>query len=223
MTRPYSLAFKQKMIQRLTGKDALSASQLAQQTGVRQQNLSRWLDEARSLPRVAPAKPLRHKWSLEQKARVLAESAKLTGEQLNAYLEREGVKLADFERWRLALEQDGTESAADDQTDPQARARTGSQGEGARRGGGATGAKKNAGERVPRRGRRHRRAERDLILSAIATARSSGARLAPACRIVGVSARTIERWRTDLAVMIVAVDRIAVRSMPSLRPRKRRS
>ena len=112
MTRPYSLAFKQKMIQRLTGKDALSASQLAQQTGVRQQNLSRWLEEARSLPRVAPAKPLRHKWSLEQKARVLAESAKLTGEQLNSYLEREGVKLADFERWRLALEQDGTESAA---------------------------------------------------------------------------------------------------------------
>ena len=43
MTRPYSVAFKQKMVQRLTGKDAVSATQLARETGVRQQNLSRWL------------------------------------------------------------------------------------------------------------------------------------------------------------------------------------
>jgi len=48
MARPYSLAFKQRMIEQLTGKDALSASQLSRQTGVRQQNLSRWLEEARS-------------------------------------------------------------------------------------------------------------------------------------------------------------------------------
>jgi transposase len=112
MTRPYSLAFKQKMIQRLTGKDAVSALQLARETGVRQQNLSRWLDEARSLPHVCPDKPVRRRWSVEQKARVLAEASKLTGEQLRAHLQREGVKLADFERWRLALEQDGTEPTA---------------------------------------------------------------------------------------------------------------
>lgn len=111
MTRPYSLAFKQKMIQRLTGKDARSASQLARETGVRQQSLSRWLEEARSLPRVATHHPSRL-WSLEHKARILVEASKLSGEQLSAYLEREGVKLADFERWRVALEQDGNESAA---------------------------------------------------------------------------------------------------------------
>jgi hypothetical protein len=53
VTRPYSLAFKQKMIERLTGKEARSAAQLSRQTGVRQQNLSRWLQEARSLPLVS--------------------------------------------------------------------------------------------------------------------------------------------------------------------------
>src|SRR4029453_10740565 len=53
MTKPYSLAFKQRMVQRLTGKNAVSASQLARETGVRQQNLSRWLEQARSLPLVA--------------------------------------------------------------------------------------------------------------------------------------------------------------------------
>jgi len=111
MTRPFSLAFKQKMIERLTGKNALNASQLARETGVRQQSLSRWLSEARSLPLVASDARVRHEWSVEQKARILAEASKLSGEQLAAYLDREGVKLAHFERWRLALEEDGQGSS----------------------------------------------------------------------------------------------------------------
>jgi hypothetical protein len=45
MTGPESLACKQKMIQRLTGHDAVSASQTARETGVRQQNSSRLLQE----------------------------------------------------------------------------------------------------------------------------------------------------------------------------------
>ena len=112
MTKPYSVAFKQKMVHRLTGRKAVSAVQLARETGVRQQNLSRWLEEARSLPFVAADKPSVREWTVEQKARVLAEASKLTGEQLTAHLEREGVKRADFERWRLALEEDGQASTA---------------------------------------------------------------------------------------------------------------
>jgi transposase len=112
MTRPYSVAFKQKMVQRLTGKDAVSAMRLSRETGVRQQNLSRWLEEARSLPLVASDNGTVREWTVEQKARVLAEGSKLTGDQLNAYLTREGVKLADFERWRVALEEDGQGSTA---------------------------------------------------------------------------------------------------------------
>jgi hypothetical protein len=112
MTRPYSLAFKKKMLQRLTGKGALSASQLSREAGVRQQNLSRWLEEARSLPLVASNDIKVREWTVEQKARVLAEASNLTGEQLRAYFEREGVKLVDFERWRIALEKDGRESAS---------------------------------------------------------------------------------------------------------------
>jgi transposase len=112
MTRPYSVAFKQKMVQRLTGKDAVSALRLSRETGVRQQNLSRWLEEARSLPLVASDNCTVREWAVEQKARVLAEGSKLTGEQLSAYLAREGVKSADFERWRVALEGDGQGFAA---------------------------------------------------------------------------------------------------------------
>lgn len=46
------------------------------------------------------------------------------------------------------------------------------------------------------RGRRHGREERQLILDAIEQARSGGSRLASACRMLGLSARTIERWQS---------------------------
>ena len=104
MTKPFSMAFKQKMVQRLTGNSAVSASQLGRETGVRQQNLSRWLQEARSLPIMAdkPKSAVRE-WTVEQEARVLADASALDGQELTAYLQREGVKLAEYEQWRLPL------------------------------------------------------------------------------------------------------------------------
>jgi transposase len=108
MTKQFSVAFKQKMVQRLTGKNAMSASRLAQETGLRQQNLSRWLLEARSLPGMTEKpKPTGGERTVEQKAHILAEAANLDGEALTAYLEREGVKFAEYEQWRLALDEGG--------------------------------------------------------------------------------------------------------------------
>ena len=80
MTRSFSVAFKQKMVQRLIGNNAVSASQLARETEVGEQNLSRWLQEARSLPIMAdkPKAAIRE-WTVEQKARVLAEASRLDG------------------------------------------------------------------------------------------------------------------------------------------------
>ena len=112
MTKPFSVAFKQKMVARLTGRNAVSATQLARETGVNQQNLSRWLQEARSLPIMADQpKPVRM-WTVEQKARVLAAASQLDGGELTAYLEREGVKRAEYEQWRLALDEGGVASTS---------------------------------------------------------------------------------------------------------------
>jgi transposase-like protein len=108
MTKQFSVAFKQKMVQRLTGKNAVSALQLSRETGLRQQSLSRWLQEARNLPCMTDKpKPFGSEWTVEQKAQVLAEAAKLDGEALTAYLEREGVKFAEYEQWRIALDEGG--------------------------------------------------------------------------------------------------------------------
>ena len=51
-------------------------------------------------------------WTVEEKVRVLAEAAKLDGEELTAYLEGEGLKLAEYEQWRIALDEGGRASAS---------------------------------------------------------------------------------------------------------------
>jgi hypothetical protein len=65
------------MVARLTGKDAVSARQLASETGLRQQTLSRWLQEASRLP-LMPAKRPQRDWSIEEKIRILAKASLLT-------------------------------------------------------------------------------------------------------------------------------------------------
>jgi len=51
-------------------------------------------------------------WTVEQKVEILADASKLDGEQLTSFLDRRGVKLADLERWRLALDEGGVSSTA---------------------------------------------------------------------------------------------------------------
>ncbi len=109
MTKPFSLAFKQKMVARLTGVGAMSAQKLAAETGLRQQTLSRWLQEASSLP-VMPAKRPTREWSIEEKIRILATAG--TGTALTELLQREGVPRAAFDHWRLALSDEGRGSVA---------------------------------------------------------------------------------------------------------------
>jgi transposase InsO family protein len=99
------------MVARLTGKDAVSARQLALETGLRQQTLSRWLQEASSLP-IMPAKRPRRDWSIEEKIRVLAAASTLTGGGLADFLQREAVLQADYEQWRVALGEEGRASLA---------------------------------------------------------------------------------------------------------------
>ena len=90
------------MVARLTDKDAVSARQLALETGLRQQTLSRWLQDASSLL-VMPAKRPRRDWSIEEKIRILAKACPLTGAEVTDFLQREGVPQAEYEQCRLAL------------------------------------------------------------------------------------------------------------------------
>jgi transposase len=111
MTKPFSLPYKQKLIERLTGASAVSARQASRETGISQETLSRWLREARSLP-VMPHKKRQQTWTIDEKIRLLAAAATLKGPELSSMLEQQGVLLADLEQWRLALGEDARASVA---------------------------------------------------------------------------------------------------------------
>ena len=108
----YSWAFKKRMVEKLTGPTAVSATKLADDSGVSQETLSRWVREHRSLvpvrkKRLKPAGP-----GTDDKIRILATAATLEGEALAAFLAREGVHPGELAQWRFALEHEGKTGVA---------------------------------------------------------------------------------------------------------------
>lgn len=85
---------------------------LMAETGVGKSTLSRWLAEARTLPTMPPKSKEPRRWSVEDKARIVAQAAKLNGEQLRELLAREGARFSDLEQWRLSLDEQGAAAKA---------------------------------------------------------------------------------------------------------------
>ena len=128
----YSEAFKARMVRRMTGPGALSATALSRDVGVTQPTLSRWVREAGSpvmssdsdgrdsTARSTVKRP--QDWSAEEKLTAVVEAAALSEEELGAYLRRKGVHQTQLEQWRTALlaSLEG-ESAQKKRTSPEVR------------------------------------------------------------------------------------------------------
>jgi len=113
----YSDKFKRKMVQKLTGPNALSALALSKQVDVSQTSLSRWLRKAgietcssiqtntpntlqMRLP-VTPKSP--NTWTPEEKLKTVLEAATLSDEQLGAFLRSKGLHETHLTQWRLQM------------------------------------------------------------------------------------------------------------------------
>jgi len=116
MASSYSAAFRTKMVQRMVGPKAVSANQLAQEVGLHQSTLSRWLRDAQhsdmgtsngaeqNPPASASAKETAaRKKSADDKVRIVFAAEALTPADLGALLRREGVHDAELEAWRAAV------------------------------------------------------------------------------------------------------------------------
>lgn len=115
----YSKRFKTKMVTRMSGPRALSATELAREVNVPQPTLSRWLRESATLltmhadetsPAAAtttdllPDPPAAHRVrSAEEKFRLVVFAARLSEHELGAMLRREGLHAADLETWRAEM------------------------------------------------------------------------------------------------------------------------
>jgi len=97
----YSEAFKARVVQRLVGPQAVRANALAEEVGVSQESLSRWLRNARSVGGMPPSKK---QWTGAEKLRVVTEASGLAASALGAFLRREGLHEAQLTAWREAAE-----------------------------------------------------------------------------------------------------------------------
>ena len=104
----YSQAFRQKLVQKMMGPHARSATALSAEVGIPQPTLSRWLREAHTWEAVSKSKPKKSpptkKWPPQEKLRVVHETSTLSEEELGEYLRREGVREGQLAQWREALE-----------------------------------------------------------------------------------------------------------------------
>ena len=111
----YSEGFRNRMVERLSGPHAPSATQLAGETGVAQATLSRWLKVAGT---VAPKMARRDKQktpptsakrpqdlSAEQKVALVLEAAAVPAAELGAFLRRKGVHETQLAEWREQVTQ----------------------------------------------------------------------------------------------------------------------
>lgn len=105
----YSAKFREKMVQKMTGPRAVSATALSEEAGVSQATLSRWLRDAKVSPMVKRKKTSRRRWSAEEKVRLVMEAAAVgEEEELGAFLRREGLHEADLERLREEVQDAAT-------------------------------------------------------------------------------------------------------------------
>ena len=98
----YSRAFKDRLVRRLVGPQAVSATRLAAEVGVPQATLSRWLAAVRSVDGMT--KRPSTKWSGAEKLRVVIAAQGLEEAALGALLRREGLHMAQLTEWRAAAE-----------------------------------------------------------------------------------------------------------------------
>lgn len=105
----YSEAFKAKMVKKMIGPNAKTAGAVAEEVGMSQPTLSRWLREAGSVESMSKKSQRKRKskskvktWTTEEKLRVVVAAASASEDELGALLRREGVHQAQLDEWREA-------------------------------------------------------------------------------------------------------------------------
>ncbi len=96
----YSEAFKSKMVRKMATPEGPSANALAQDVGVHQSTLSRWLRQAARVEDMKKRDQPSRSWSAAQKLEAVLEAALLSEDDLGPFLRRKGLYRRDLEQWR---------------------------------------------------------------------------------------------------------------------------
>ena len=105
----YSTAFKSKMVQKMLG--GRSANSLAQETGMHQPTLSKWLRDASRLQAVKRRRQDEktttegrrpEDWSAEEKLEAVLEGKRLSGAELGEFLRGRGLHEEQLREWEAS-------------------------------------------------------------------------------------------------------------------------
>ena len=128
----YSVAFKASMIRKMTGRGAVTATALADETGVSQGTLSRWKRDASSVldvtvddkpaPREEPGKRAQD-WTPEEKVQAVMETGGLSEAELGVYVRRHGLHATQLDTWRAEVTQSRRRCAGRSHNEGQAQQR----------------------------------------------------------------------------------------------------
>lgn len=112
----YSEVVRARSVRRMVGPGAVSATELARETGIPQPTLSRWLRGAASLRLVSskPTSPSQpptadetkrpQDWSPQERMRLVLDAHGLGDQELGELLRQRGVHREQFDSWRAALD-----------------------------------------------------------------------------------------------------------------------
>lgn len=114
----YPERFKEKMVRRMTGVNAISANELSEEVEVHQSTLSRWLREAGNIGAMSKKKTDRkasrqkrpQDWTADEKLQVVLDAAPVSEEDLGAFLRSKGLHQVQLERWRSKVSEGALEA-----------------------------------------------------------------------------------------------------------------
>ena len=113
----YSEMFKRKMVQRMTGPRAMSATALSRQVDISQSTLSKWLRQAgiqssyvypnspqgeMMVTKKTPPKSPKD-WKAEEKLKIVLEAQNIPDDQLGAFLRAKGIHETHLQQWRSQM------------------------------------------------------------------------------------------------------------------------
>ncbi len=101
----YSETVKEAMVLKLTSPGALSAGSLAQEVGIHQSTLSRWVRVYGNVSKMGGVMKGRRPqdWTAEDKLNAVLEYEKLEEEQRGKYLREKGIHSVHIEGWKRQI------------------------------------------------------------------------------------------------------------------------
>jgi len=103
MSNNYKDAFKEAMVKKMIGPTAMSAAALAEQAGVAQTTLSRWLKQYGNISEAGGnmgSKKRAQNWTAEEKLKAVLEYEALDEEVRGKHLREKGLYEVEIRRWR---------------------------------------------------------------------------------------------------------------------------